>query len=154
MWSPARPIIARTRGRPRRAAPTSRQFFTASQALGCPVGSGQPLHAKRLQDEKRHQSGAEIEEAGHDENGQPAASLQLQVTAQRHEQRGHPLGRVEERIVGGSVLAPEEVARCRREKGEDLSPREDRECREKNEQNRIVAEGYEREDRESICPER
>src|SRR5205809_4004686 len=32
MWSPARPRIARTRGRPHRAAPTSRQFFHSFSA--------------------------------------------------------------------------------------------------------------------------
>src|SRR5712691_13542710 len=108
--------------------------------------SGRPPDAQRLQYEERQERTDPVKRDGRDEDGHPAARDSLQDVSEGHEQRCRALRRVEEAVVGGRKLAAKEVAARRGEQAVDLSPGEEHQTREHDEQRRDVGKGDEKQD--------
>src|SRR3989475_4263275 len=115
--------------------------------------SGRPPDAQRLQYEERQERADPVKRDGRDEDGHPAARDSLQDVSEGHEQRCRALRRVEEAVVGGRKLAAKEVAARRGEQAVDLSPGEEHQTREHDEQRRDVGKGDEKQDPHSLEPE-
>src|SRR2546422_8527875 len=111
--------------------------------------SGHPADAQRLQDEKRQECADPVERDRRDEDGHPAPRGGPEDVPQRDEQRRRALRRVQQTVVCRGELPAKEVATHGGEQAVDLTPGEEDQTREHDEQARDVRKGDEERDRKS-----